>query len=97
MVNGVDFDEYFDIIVKKDILDYKAGDKVNFTQATSIVFDTKESNILSAEHIERIKFLHQQGYSYRDIAKLFNVSHTTVYRVLKADTPSDYDGHAHCP
>lgn len=97
MVNGVDFDEYFDIIVKKDILDHKAGEKVNFKQATSIVFDTKESNILSAEYIERIKFLHQEGYSYRDIARLFNVSHTTVYRVLKSDTPTGYDEHVHCP
>jgi DNA invertase Pin-like site-specific DNA recombinase len=88
-VNGVDFNEYFDIIVKKDILGYKAGDKVNFQRAASIIFDTKESNILSSEHIERVKFLHQQGYSYREIGKLFNVSHTTIYRILKVGTLKD--------
>lgn len=89
MVNGVNFDEYFQIIVKKDILDHKAGDKVSFKQAISILFNTEESNILSAEYIERIKLLHKEGYSYRDIGKLFNVSHTTVYRVFKADPLKD--------
>lgn len=88
-MTGADFDEYFDIIIKKDILDYKAGDKLHFEQAISIVFGAKKSNMLSAEQLEYIKLLHSQGYSYRDIAKLFNVSHTTVYRVFKSDSPEN--------
>jgi DNA invertase Pin-like site-specific DNA recombinase len=77
------FNDHFEITAKNNWYDFKAGDKLCFKDNVIITADQKLPGILTDDQIQKARELYSQGKSYRDIGKIFNVSHMTIYRALK--------------
>jgi DNA invertase Pin-like site-specific DNA recombinase len=82
-MKAAEFNENFKVVAKKDYLSFKEGQELYFKDTVLLINNLSIPPVLSDKEVQEARLMYEQGKSYREIGKLFKVSHMTIYRALK--------------